>query len=275
MLGFRRSKAAWPLRVGVVLITTALLAGFSAAEVRGGPMRRMYRRAAGAAFYAAPYSSPRGYAAPVPLAGLGPPPASFAPYPAPYMPYGPAMRGFPPPYYLFSGILRPGYGPGWRGPFAGTAPDGPPAGRPPPDDVDEVEPREQLSDQAFVSGLYRNILGREPDEPGMTAWVHALRRGMSRRAATNYFLNSRERPQPTQRRAAPAGLRTDSAVAGERGNPDAAHETPPPIAFPRGEREPEAIPPGEQPVPDEKPDVLPEEVPVPPVVAPQRRDREF
>ena len=275
MIGFRRSKAPWPLRVGVVAVSTAMLAGLNAAEVRAGPMRRMYRRAAGAAFYAAPYYSPRGYAAPVPLASLGPPPASFAPYPAPYMPYGPARRGYPPPYYFFSGILRPGYAPAWSGPFGGTAPDEPPTGHPSADEADGVEPREQLSDQAFVRGLYRDILGREPDEPGMTAWVHALRRGMSRRAATNYFLNSRERPQSTQRQAAPAGLRTESALAGEQANPDAVKEPRPQLFSPTGEPDSETIPPGDQPTPSGTPDVLPEEVPVPPMAIPQRRDREF
>lgn len=48
------------------------------------------------------------------------------------------------------------------------------------------------SDQEYVSGLYRDLLGREPDAGGLNGWVAALRDGMSREEVQRGFLGSEE-----------------------------------------------------------------------------------
>lgn len=280
----------------MMVCVAAVILWFSVAEVQAGPIRRMYRRAARTAAYgvAPSYSSnyvPGGsYAGPI----YGAP--NVARYMAPYPPVGSLGPGYPPPpSFWFSGVLRPGFGP-WGGPFPGAAYARPPAvgnqpaGIAPPDDpplAARVGDEGPLSDQAYVSGLYRDLLGREPDEPGLTAWVHALRRGMSRRAVANYLLNSRERAG-LRRPPGPAG---DSAEAGvnrdtHRALSDLVEEPIPPGIPGSADFEPRAVPPVEQ-IPAEdgsptedsgqpaEPDVEPEEVPQPPAVVPPKRGREF
>lgn len=48
------------------------------------------------------------------------------------------------------------------------------------------------SNQDYVAGLYREILGREPDAVGAAGWVAALRDGMSRDEVRQGFLRSEE-----------------------------------------------------------------------------------
>ena len=48
------------------------------------------------------------------------------------------------------------------------------------------------SDQDYVVGLYREILGREPDAAGAAGWVAALQGGASRESVRDAFLASEE-----------------------------------------------------------------------------------
>lgn len=306
-------RCGW-CQAAIVFIASAAV-WLSAVEVQAGPGRRMYRRAARWAGYsaapaygtapaygAAPaYSAAPGYSSGAYVSPPVAPPPPIASMP-PFAPYGAMSGGYPPPYFFFSGVVRPGFGARWFGPPDGVADDASPANQtlmnrapaasqPPAANqpaANPGEPDEPISDQAFVSGLYREILGREPDEPGLTAWAHALHRGMSRRAVTNYFLNSRERarPQPTQPRrpAVPSEpLHTNAAsdrpargAIEESGNPE-----PMPQPTPQPDIEPEVISPGEEPALDNEPpsiddgEALPEEVPLPRADTPRRRDREF
>lgn len=49
-----------------------------------------------------------------------------------------------------------------------------------------------LSDEAFVTLLYRNVLGREPDAPGLNGWLTLLQGGTSREDVVIGFAQSRE-----------------------------------------------------------------------------------
>ncbi|MGF1528353.1 MAG: spondin domain-containing protein [Candidatus Competibacterales bacterium] len=46
------------------------------------------------------------------------------------------------------------------------------------------------ADEAFVRGLYLELLGFEPDEAGLMFWVEALQDGLSRDAATQAFMDA-------------------------------------------------------------------------------------
>ena len=48
------------------------------------------------------------------------------------------------------------------------------------------------SDQDYVTGLYRDLLGREPDAAGFACWVEALQGGASRDNVRQAFLRSEE-----------------------------------------------------------------------------------
>ena len=48
------------------------------------------------------------------------------------------------------------------------------------------------TDKAFVTTLYRELLGREPDADGMAAHLAGLSRGTTRQELRGYFLNSSE-----------------------------------------------------------------------------------
>lgn len=48
------------------------------------------------------------------------------------------------------------------------------------------------SDQDYVTGLYRDLLGREPDAAGFACWVDALQDGASRESVREAFLQSEE-----------------------------------------------------------------------------------
>lgn len=297
MAAYGWKQAVRSSRGAMMVCVAAAIAWLSVAEVQAGPIRRMYRRAARSAAYRVAPSNSSNYAPGATYAGPAYAAPNVARYMGPYPPVGSLGLGYPPPPYVwFSGVLRPGFEPPWGGPFPGPAYARPPAvGNPPP----AIEPPEDrlpaarvgeegpLSDQAYVSGLYRDLLGREPDEPGLTAWVQALRRGMSRRAVANYLLNSRERAG-LRRPPAPAA---DSAEAGVNRDTDRALsdlvEEPIPPGIPGSEdSEPQAVPPVEQ-IPAEdrsptedsgqpaEPEVEPEEVPQPPAVVPPKRGREF
>ena len=248
-------------------------------------MRRMYRRASRPMIYsAAPSYSAGSYAPTSGYYGPPMPPASFSGYGA----YGPQYGAFgpegpvapPSPYYFFSGIVRPGFGPPWARQFPGVpgganAPPTATENQPPPD---RVEHEEQISDEAYISGLYRDLLGREADEPGLTAWVNALRRGMSRRAVANYFLNSRDRVRPrpatAQAELAPRGEKPGPDIEGNPAKPGLIAEPAIAGSAPRSNPEPEGAPSISE-SPDEEDarniESPPEEVPAPaPDVTPQR-----
>ena len=208
-------------RCAIAAICLGILSAIFQCEAQAGPLRRMRRRAARAT-YGTTYST--GY--PGYTSGyVGP--AYYGPA---YALYGP-MGGFGP-----AGAFGPGYfGAYATGPYAPLPPIGPARGRqyygaqplaPPPAGnspglagpvgpndparslaAGQANPQATLDNAAFVRQLYRDNLNREPDEAGLNAWVQALDRGMSRRAATNYFLNSRERA------AAPSAARP-AATAG-------------------------------------------------------------
>lgn len=216
------------------------------------------------------------------------PPASFSAYGeygAPYGSFGPVGPvAPPPPYYFFSGVVRPGFGPSWGRLFPNgmNAPSEAPAAPVNPPPGDQAERVEQISDETYISGLYRDILGREPDEPGLTAWVQALHRGMSRRAVANYFLNSRDRvrprPTPVQAEAGPLGENPDPDLAGDPAKPGLVAEPATAQSAPRLDPGIGSAPPIiETPNEDRGPDVesLPEEVPAPPPVVAPKRGREF
>lgn len=48
------------------------------------------------------------------------------------------------------------------------------------------------SHREYVRDLYQGILGRQPDSGGLSHWVNRLKRGSSRQAVLNGFLNSKE-----------------------------------------------------------------------------------
>lgn len=266
------------------LLIAAMVSWLSVTDAEAGPMRRMYRRASRPVIYSAAPSYPvPSYAPASGYYGPPMPPANFSGYGrygAPYGAFGPVGPVAPPPYYFFSGIVRPGFGPPWgrQFPSGANAPSAAPDSQPP---ADRVEREAQISDEAYISGLYRDLLGREPDEPALTAWVNALRRGMSRRAVANYFLNSRDRVRPrsapAQAEAAPRGENPGPDVEGNPAKPGLMEEPAIAGSSPRSDLEPEGPPPiAESPDEDGARDIesLPEEVPAPPPVAPQR-GREF
>lgn len=284
------SAIARTLHGWIAVLVATMVSWLFVTEAEAGPMRRMYRRASRPMIYSAAPSYPAGSYAPT--AGYyGPPmpPASFSGYGAygpPYGAFSPVGPVAPPsPYYFFSGIVRPGFGPPWARQFPVPVPGGanaPPTAaenQPPPN---PVEHEEQISDEAYISGLYRDLLGREADEPGLTAWVNALRRGMSRRAVANYFLNSRDRvrPQPTTAQAEPAprGENPGPDIEGAPAKPSVVAEPAIAGSAPRSDPEPESSQPiAESPDEEDTRNVesLPEEVPAPPPVVTPPRGRAF
>lgn len=191
-------------------------------ESQAGPLRRIRRRAARSAYgtgyrtgypvYTSGYvdSTYYGPSYPMygPVGGYGPGGAFGPDY---YGAYSAGLAAVLPPVgpardrqYYGAQPLAPPLGDNSPG-FAGSlAPRSGPARNP---TAGQTSPQATLDNAAFVRQLYRDNLNREPDEAGLNAWVQALDRGMSRRAATNYFLNSRDRagaPSPN-RPAATAG----------------------------------------------------------------------
>lgn len=55
----------------------------------------------------------------------------------------------------------------------------------------EMENRE-LSNQEFVTMLYKTMMDREPDDTGLNDWVTKLQSGTSRQTVFNGFANSVE-----------------------------------------------------------------------------------
>jgi hypothetical protein len=49
------------------------------------------------------------------------------------------------------------------------------------------------SPTAYLSGLYADVLGRQPDAPGLAAWQQAAQGGLSRQALAEGFLQSPEK----------------------------------------------------------------------------------
>lgn len=56
-------------------------------------------------------------------------------------------------------------------------------------DVCRLAPPDKLSDIDFVVWLYINVLGRQPDEPGLNNWLANLKNGGSRESIHSYFIN--------------------------------------------------------------------------------------
>jgi hypothetical protein len=52
-----------------------------------------------------------------------------------------------------------------------------------------------MSDMAFVTGLFTQVLGRSPDAAGLASWLQALQNGTSRQAVAQAFLTSTEEDQ--------------------------------------------------------------------------------
>jgi hypothetical protein len=186
-------------RWAIAGIAVLLVCVIDLPDSQAGPVRRIRRRAARAAYQRTSYGGywSGGYGAPLvaaPYGGAGYPANGFGAYGPSYLngpinvyadPSAPPGYGPPPAPSNLSNQGR--YGPRTMPvPAPTTAPVNAPSGNP-----GGAAPI--LSDADFIRDLYRDALGREPDEAGLTAWVQALDRGMSRRAAANYFLNSRER----------------------------------------------------------------------------------
>lgn len=243
-------------RCAVVAIALSLLTTLFESESQAGPLRRMRRRAAPTGYGTVYSSGYRGYTTGFvgptyfgpsyptygPVGGFGPVGAfgpgyygGYATGPAAPFPIGPA-RGR---QYYGAQPIAPPLTENPRG-FAGPAV--PPRGPAGDTSASQANPQTTLDNAAFVRQLYRDNLNREPDEAGLNAWVQALDRGMTRRAAANYFLNSRDRagaPRPP-RPAVAAGptLATPQngpALAGpENGAPaaefDSNEELPPRVA---------------------------------------------
>lgn len=205
-------------RCAIVAVASALLTSVFESESQAGPLRRMRRRAARAAYGTVYrtgypiYTSTSGYVGPT---YFGPSYSMFGPIGG----YGSGVGAFDPGYYggYAGGPAAPlppaGSAPGRQ--YHGAQPLAPPlvenprglAGAigprsgPAATRAAETSPQATLDNAAFIRQLYRDNLNREPDETGLNAWVQALERGMSRRAAANYFLNSRERavaPSPNR-----------------------------------------------------------------------------
>lgn len=283
------SHIARSLHCGTALLIAATVSWLCVTDAEAGPVRRMYRRASRPVMYSAAPSYPvRSYAPASGYYGPTMPPANFfayGAYGAPYGSFGPVGPAAPPPpYYFFSGVVRPGFGPPWGRlfPNAMNAPSEASVALLNPPPADQVERVEQISDEAYISGLYRDILGREPDEPGLTAWVQALHRGMSRRAVANYFLNSRDRvrprPTPVQAEPVPRGEAPTAAIERNPAKPNLIEVPAISASAPPADPVPESVPPIVE-TPDEEgaPAVesLPEEVPAPPPVVTPKRGREF
>lgn len=66
-----------------------------------------------------------------------------------------------------------------------------------------VSPEQRASNEAYVTALYRDLLGREPDADGLASHLRGLETGMSRAQIRDVFLGSDEyralqlRPAPT------------------------------------------------------------------------------
>lgn len=69
-------------------------------------------------------------------------------------------------------------------------------------------PQDLAADTAYVTGLYRELLGREPDAEGLQAHLNGLKGGTTREALRQIFLDSAEykekQSRPVQAEAAPA-----------------------------------------------------------------------
>lgn len=66
-----------------------------------------------------------------------------------------------------------------------------------------VSPEQRASNEAFVTSLYRDLLGREPDAAGLAAHLGGLEGGMTRAQLRDVFLGSDEY-RALQQRPAPA-----------------------------------------------------------------------
>jgi len=61
-----------------------------------------------------------------------------------------------------------------------------------PVDLGKPPPASAAADRAFVTGLYRDLLGRAPDSAGLEAHLSGLQNGMSRQEIRQVFLDSPE-----------------------------------------------------------------------------------
>lgn len=64
----------------------------------------------------------------------------------------------------------------------------------------------QQTPEDFVAGLYRNLLGREPDPQGFAGWVQEVRRGVDRQAVIGAFTACPEYQQRQAQGGLPAAL---------------------------------------------------------------------
>lgn len=74
------------------------------------------------------------------------------------------------------------------------------------------------ADADFVKGLYRDLLGREPDSGGLQSHLNGLATGMSRESIRQVFLSSSEYREKQATRPAPAAAEPSAPVANAFGN---------------------------------------------------------
>ncbi len=103
-----------------------------------------------------------------------------------------------------------------------AAPDGFEIAAPRKLELSTLPPASSASDRAYVTGLYRELLGREPDAGGLAAHLKGLELGMSRDEIRNVFLTS---PEYRQKQAAPPVTPTPATPAAPTGNPLSANIT--------------------------------------------------
>jgi len=64
--------------------------------------------------------------------------------------------------------------------------------------LSEIESAMRMSDEfwkrssEFVTGLYKDVLGRSPDSAGLNTWLQAMQKGMSKKEVERSFYNSAE-----------------------------------------------------------------------------------
>lgn len=90
-------------------------------------------------------------------------------------------------------------------PRAAANSDGFAAYRRPQVDLGRAPPASAAQDRAYVTGLYRDLLGRAPDEAGLRSHLRGLENGMSREEIRQVFLSSPEyRARQAAQGASPA-----------------------------------------------------------------------
>ncbi len=163
------------------------------------------------------YGQPPAFAQPAPYA----PPLQYAP-PVQYGPpanAAPAQPSFAQSLSSLWDRIASALGFGRQAPQAGPMPQAV------PQNPGLAQVMSAPDDVSFVTGLYRQLLGREPDQQGFAGYVNAMRTGLSRQDAINSFMAS---PEYQQRQSWLAT--TGGAPQAAPGWPAAGVPSAPPIA---------------------------------------------